>query len=345
MRRIVITAVLAIAAAASALPARSADFYQGKQIRLIVGTTAAGAYDAYGRLIAQFMPAHIPGHPAMIVENMGGSSGLQAANYLANGAPKDGTVIGAVEANTPVAPLLLPENAKFDANAFAWIGNITSDPFIGYVWATSKMQTYEDAKTAQFIMGAPTARSYSAQMALVSNVMFGTKFKLVAGYTGSNEVKLAMQRGEIDGTFGNGWGSLKADDPDWITQHKVRIVTQFGLERHPDLPDVPMFIDQAKTDADRQLLTLLSAQQEFAKPYLAPPGTPVDRLAILRRAFDDTLSDPAFRQAVAAIHLDIYKPMNGDELTASVANVSRTPADIAKRARDMLGLMRTDAKH
>ena len=345
MRSLVKSIGWMVALTVGALPAKSADFYQGKQIRLIVSTNAAGAYDTYGRLMAQFMPVHIPGHPAMIVQNMGGSSGLQATNYLANGAPKDGTVIGAVEANIPVAPLLLPENAKFDANAFAWIGNITSDPFIGYVWATSKMQTYEDAKTAQFIMGAPAARSYSAQMAQVSNVMFGTKFKIVVGYSGSSEVKLAMERGEIDGTFGNAWSSLKADQPEWITQHKVRIVTQFGLERHPDLPDVPMFLDQAKTDEDRQLLELLAAQQEFAKPYLAPPGTPAARLAILRKAFDETLKDSEFTQALKAIHLDILRPLTGDELAASVAKVSRTPPAVAKRARDMLDLLQTDEKH
>jgi tripartite-type tricarboxylate transporter receptor subunit TctC len=319
-----------------AAPASAADFYQGKQIRLIVSTGASGAYDTYGRLIVQFMPDHIPGHPAMFVENMAGSSGLQATNYLANTAPKDGTVIGAVEANIPTAPLFLPENAKFVADDFAWIGNIAADPFIGYVWATSKMKTYEDAKSTQFLMGAPDARSYSAQMVRVSNILFGTKLKLIAGYSGSNEVKLAMERGEIDGTFGNAWSSLKADKPEWVAQHKIRIVMQFGLEPHPDLTDVPLFVDQAKNEEDRQLLELLAAPQVFAKPYLAPPGTPAERLAILRKAFDDTLNDPRFRQAAENVHLGVYKPLNGEELAAAVARVSSTPAAIVKRAKDML---------
>jgi tripartite-type tricarboxylate transporter receptor subunit TctC len=328
----------------STVPARASDFYQGRQIRLVVSTEASGAYDTYGRLVSQYLADHIPGHPTVFVQNMGGSGGLQAANYLANGAPKDGTVIGAVEANIPTASLFLPENAKFNVNDFAWIGSLTNDPFIGYAWGASKLQTYEDAKSVQFIMGAPTARSYSAQMAQVSNVLFGTKFKIVIGYSGSNEVKLAMERGEVDGTFGNSWSSLKADEPSWISDHKIRIITQFGLERHPDLRDVPMFLDQAKSDDDRQLLELLGSQQEFAKPYLAPPGIPADRLAILRQAFDAMLKDPKFLAAVKKVNLDIFHPLSGEDLAAKVAKVSRTSPAVVKRAKDILDHLQSDQK-
>ena len=316
--------------------ATAADFYQGKQIRLIVSTAASGAYDAYARLMAQYYAEKIPGQPTMYVQNMGGSAGLQAANYLANGAPRDGTVIGAVESNIPTAPLLLPDNAKFDANAFSWIGSITSDPFIGYVWSQSKLQTYEDAKSILSIMGAPSARSYSAQMAKVSNELFATKFKLIIGYSGSDAVKLAMERGEIDGTFGNGWSSLKTQAPDWVTQRKVRVLTQFGLKRHPELPDVPLFLDQAKTDADRDLLVLLQIQQEFAKPYLAPPGVPAEQLSILRKAFMETLREPRFIEAVRKLKLEIYDPLDGDALAALVRKVSGTPPAVVARARAIL---------
>jgi tripartite-type tricarboxylate transporter receptor subunit TctC len=317
-------------------PAPAADFYQGKQIRLIIGTPASGAYDGFARLIAPYLAGHIPGHPLVIVENLGGSAGMQAANYLANAAPADGTVIGAVQNNIPTAPLLTPEIAKFGTDAFLWIGSITSDPFIGYVWSMSKLETYEDAKSAPFIMGTPAARSFSAQMAQISNTLFGTKFKIVIGYNGSNEVKLAMERGEIDGTFGNSWSSLKTQDPDWISDHKVRIFTQFGFKPDPELVDVPMFLDQAKKEEDRQLLELLQVQQMFAKPYLAPPGVPSDRLEILRKAFDDAVNDPKFRATVKALNLDIRDPLNGQELASLVARVSKTSPTIVERARDIL---------
>ena len=327
-----------------AAPANAADFYQGKQICLIVSTTASGAYDAYARLMAQFLADNISGHPAIFVQNMGGSSGLQAANYLATSAPKDGTVIGAVESNIPVAPLFLPEIAKFDANDFAWIGSITSDPFIAYVWGTSKLQTYEDAKKMQFIMGASAARSYSAQMAQVSNVLFGTKFKIVLGYSGSDEVKLAMERGEIDGTFGNSWSSLKTQEPEWISEHKIRIITQFGLKPHPELADVPMFFDQAKNDEDRRLLELLEIQQDFAKPYLAPPGIPADRLAILRKAFDGTLKDPKLLGGRQKFEFRHPRSSEREELAALVAKVSKTSPAVVKRAKDIFDRLQTDQK-
>lgn len=326
-------AMIAILGAAAG--ARAADFYQGKQIRLVVSTPPSGAYDIYARTMAPVFATHIPGKPAVYVENMGGSAGMQASNYLANGAPRDGLVIGAVQNNIPTAPLLSPDIAKFDASAFLWIGSISSDPFIGYVWKDSKLQTYEQAKTQESIMGAPAVRSFSGQMALISNQIFGTKFKLVIGYPGSNEVKLAMERGEIDGTFGNSWNSVKTQAADWIRNGKLRVITQFGLKAHPDLASVPLFIDQAKTPEDRALLELLAIQQVFAKPYLAPPGVPADRVAILRAAFADTMKDPAFLDAMKKINLDVLDALDGEAVAALVTKANATPAAIVKRATDI----------
>lgn len=327
-----------------AVPSNAADFYQGKQIRLIVSTTPSGGYDTFARLLAPYFAERIPGHPGIFVQNMAGGAGLQATNYLANGAPRDGTVIGAVENNIPTASLLNPDLAKFDVNDFGWIGSITSDPFIAYVWSGSKLQTYEDAKRMQAIIGASAVRSYGVQMAQISNVLFGTKFKIVVGYSGSDEVKLAMERGEIDGTFGNAWSSLKTEEPDWIKEHKVRIIAQFGLEPHPDLADVPMFLDQAKNDDDRQLLELTEVQQDYAKPYLAPPGLPAERLAILRKAFVDAVNDPRFLKDVENLNLEVRDPLGGEELAAMIAKVSRTSPTIVKRARDIFDRLQTDEK-
>jgi tripartite-type tricarboxylate transporter receptor subunit TctC len=317
--------------------AQAADYYQGRQIRLIVSTPAGSAYDTYARLIQKFMPEHIPGRPAIVVQNMEGSSGLQAANYLANGAPRDGTVIGAVEANIPTAPLFFPGNAKFDSTQMNWIGSITSDPFIGFTF-NSRLRTYEQARQETFIMGAPSARSYSAQMPQVSNALFGTKFKLIVGYAGSEAVKLAMERGELDGTFGNAWSDLKAQRPGWIAERKVNILTQFALKRHPDLPDVPLFIDQAKTLEDKELLTMLAAPQEWAKPYVAPPGTQQEPLTILRAAFSATVMDRRFVDATHTAGLDVYAPLDGEALARLVTQLANTPPAFVKRARDMLAM-------
>jgi tripartite-type tricarboxylate transporter receptor subunit TctC len=307
------------------------DFYRSKQIRLILSTAPGGVYDTFGRLMARFLPAHLPGHPTIVVQNMPGASGLKTTNYLANSAPRDGTVIAGVHNGIPTAAVEEPAQAHFDVTKLAWIGSISEDPFVGYVWHTSRLQTYADAKTLQSVMGSATINSMGSKMVIVSNAMFGTKFKLVTGYENASQVKLALEQGELEGTFGNSWGDLKTQQPDWIADKKVRIIVQHGYHPDPDLPDVPLIIDQAKNDADREALDLLLERQRYARPYLAPPGVPSDRLALLRRAFDATVHDPAFVQGAQAAHLGVNNPMTGEQLTETVARLSSTPTAVTER--------------
>jgi len=240
------------------------DFYKGKQIRLVLSSAAGGVYDTFGRLIARFLPAYLPGRPTIIVQNMPGASGLKATNYIYNNAPRDGTVIAGVHNGIPTAPFEEPKQTHFDVNRLSWIGSISEDPFVGYVWHTSRVQTYEDAKKSEVVIGSASVNSMGSKMAILSNALFGTKFKLVIGYEDSSTVKLALE--------GNSWGDLKTQQPDWIRDKKVRIIIQDGYRKVPDLPDVPLIIDQAKTDADRQALDLMLERQKFARPYVAPPG-------------------------------------------------------------------------
>ena len=308
-----------------------AEFYKGKVIKVVVPTPVGGLYDEFSRMIAMHMLRHIPGSPQMIVENRGGAAGLVAANYMANVAPRDGTVIAAAHGSTMTAPLLSPEAAKFDIGTLSWIGSITKDPFIAYVWHTAPVQSLKDLQTKEGIFGGNALGSASIDYAVVAKNLFGLKLRIITGYGNSTDVKLAMERGELHGTFGNGWSSLKVDQPSWITEKKVTILTQFGLSRHPEMPDVPMFTDLAKTDADKQALELLLSRQEYSRPYYAPPLVPTARLTMLRRAFDATMVDPAFLADAKRIQAPVDGPVKGEDLAAAAHRIAATSPDVVNR--------------
>jgi len=326
-----LASLTAIGAPGRASSAAADDFFTGKQIRIVVSSAPGGVYDVFGRLIARFLPAHLRGDPTIVVQNMPGAGGLKAANYLYNGAARDGTVIAGVHNGIPTAALEEPSQAHFDVNKLSWVGSISEDPFIGYVWHTSPIRNFADAKASPVVMGSASVNSMGAKMAIVSNAMFGTRLRLVTGYEDASQVKLALERGELEGTFANSWGDLKTQQPDWIRDAKVRIIIQHGYRAAPDLPDVPLTIDQATSSADRQALDLLLERQKYARPYLAPPAVPPERLALLRRAFDATVADPAFVQAAQAAHLAVENPMTGEQLTEAVARLASTPAAVTER--------------
>ncbi len=313
------------------------DFYQGRQIRLVVSSAAGGVYDAFARLIARFLPGYLPGRPTIVVQNMPGASGLKATNYIYNNAPRDGTVIAGVHNGIPTAPFEEPKQTHFDVNKLSWIGSISEDPFVGYVWHTSPVQTYEDAKKTEVVVGSASINSMGSKMAILSNALFGTKFKLVIGYEDSSTVKLALENGELEGTFGNSWGDLKTQQPGWIRDKKVRIIIQHGYRKDPGLPDVPLIIDQARNDADRQALDLMLERQKFARPYVAPPGLPPGRLELLRRAFAATVRDPDFVKGAQAAGLAVDNPITGAQLTKEIARLSATPAAVTERLSKLLG--------
>ncbi|HWG05131.1 MAG TPA: tripartite tricarboxylate transporter substrate-binding protein [Beijerinckiaceae bacterium] len=311
-----------------------ASFYRGKLITFIVGSGAGGVYDVSARVLAPFLTAHIPGNPKIVIENMPGASGLKSASYMASAAPRDGTVIALPLASVGTAQLLTPSGANFDPTKFSWVGSITRDPYIGYVWHTSPIQTLDDLKTKEVVMGADSLGSAGADVAVIAKAFLGLKIKLVLGYTDSPAVKLAMEKGEVEGTFANALADLKTQRPEWIRDGTVRIIVQHGFERSPELPNVPLLIDLARTDADRQALKLLLARQEFAKPIFAPPGIPAARLAILRRAFDESMQDPAFLKASRDARLSVDSPMSGADLAKAINDLGATPHDVVQRMLD-----------
>ena len=305
------------------------DFYKGKQIKII--SSSATVYADYSRILAKYMPRYIPGQPTMIVQLMPGAAGLTAANYLYSNAPRDGTVIAGTHDQIPTEPLLNPANVHYDAMKFSWIGSVTRDIFVAYVWHTSPVQSLEEAKAKELLVGGQAIGSMAVDMAILARELFGLKLKVVTGYSGSAEANLAMERGEINGHFGTVWSDVKHRNADWLRDGKIKVITQFGFKARPDLPGIPLLIDLAQTEEDRQALELMLARQETAKPYFGPPDIPADRLEILRSAFDDTMKDPEYLAEMASNGLISEQPMGWQEMTALVARLQETPPTVVTR--------------
>jgi tripartite-type tricarboxylate transporter receptor subunit TctC len=308
-------------------PAWSAEEYAGKTITII--TSGGGAYEVYGRAFARHLPKYIPGHPTMIVQSMPGAGGARAASYLYKVAARDGTVIGGVHGAVLTGPFLNPRAADFDVTKFSWIGNATRDKFVGYVWHTAPVQSLEEAKAHQLVVGGTSVGGNGIDMAIIMRDVFGYKLKIVSGYKNSGETKIALERGEIEGTLANAWSSL--NQTDWVAKKLVRVIVQHGSQRHRDLPDVPLLKEVARTEAERQMIDLMNVRDEITRPYVAPPGVPTARLEILRRAFDATLKDPDFLAEMQHQHLEVEGPSTGEELTALVDTIAKTPPAVVQQ--------------
>ncbi len=308
------------------------DFYKGKQIQMIVSATTGTTYDLYARTVAKYMTKYIPGNPSFVVQNMPGAGGLRAANFIANNAPRDGTAIAGTHPVIPIAPLMSPADAQFDATALSWIGSVTRELYLGYVWHTAPVKTFAEAFDTEVLVGGTAPGSFTIDMPIIANDFLGTKFKIITGYQSSPETQLALQRGEVHGVMGTAWAALKRTEPGWITDNKIRILVQYGFKKNPQLPpDVPAFIDFAKTEADRQAFKFMIARLDHGKPYFGPPGIPADRLEILRRAFDKVVKDREFIDEIARSDGEVDGPMTGEELAALVAEEAATPAAVVKR--------------
>jgi tripartite-type tricarboxylate transporter receptor subunit TctC len=303
------------------------SFYAGKTVTIIVD--GGGAYEAYARMLARHMPKYIPGHPNIIVQQMPGAGGVRAASFIYKVAPRDGTVIAGLHGAIITAPLLNPGVADFDARMFSWIGNVTRDTYTGYVWRTSPVQSLQEAKIKQLVVGGTSVGGNGIDMAILGKELFGLKLKIVSGYKTSAETKIALEKGEIEGTFANLLSSLKQTD--WLAQGQVRIIVQHGGRKHRELPDVPLLRDLAQSDEERQIIDLMGVRDEIARPYLAPPGLPDARLAMLRRAFDTTLADPDFIAEMQRQRLEIDGPSTGEELAKAVDKIAQTPSAIVQR--------------
>jgi tripartite-type tricarboxylate transporter receptor subunit TctC len=328
-------ATLALLSAANARADAVADFYRGRSISLIIGYSAGGGYDAYGRAVARHMSKHIPGHPPIIPQNMPGAGSLRSANFLYNVAPKDGTAIGHFSRGLAMEPLIGTSSTQFDARRFTWLGSGTDEISICATWYTSQVKTWNDMLTIPFTVGGEGSGSDPDIFSAVMRNAFGARLKLVSGYPGSAEVALAIERGEIDGRCGWSWSSLKLLKPDWISNKRLNIITQLALKKSPELPDVPLIFEFATTDRQRQILKLVLSRQSMARPFAAPPDLPADRKAALRQAFDQTMADPEFLAEARQRGLEV-NPVGGAEIDALVDDLYRTAPDITTEVRSMI---------
>ena len=311
-----------------------ANFYRGKQVRLIVGTAAGGGYDLFARIVARHIAAHIPGQPTVIVQNLPAAGGLVMTNQLYTVGPKDGTAIGVTINGIPTAPLL-QQGAQFDATRLIWIGSTNREPYVAFVWHSAPVQSLAELRAKELVVGSTTPGTTMTDFPLVVNDIRGLKFRVVRGYEGTPQINHAIERGEIQGQGGIGWAAIKAQVPQWIAEKKIKVIAQYGLKRYPELADAPSMLEQARTEPDRQALTMLFARTEYGRPYFLPPDVPAERVKALRRAFDATMRDQAFIADAARLQLEI-DPMTGEEVQALVAQLSRTPPEIITRVRAAL---------
>jgi tripartite-type tricarboxylate transporter receptor subunit TctC len=311
-------------------------FYEGKTIRIIVALGTGGDYDNYARLAGRWLGKHIPGSPAVVVQNMPGAGGLIAANYLHKVAPKDGTVMGALHANTALAQVTEAPNVDYDARQFAWIGRTSSGGLnVHHTWHTTGIQSFKDLLTRQVVVGAGGPTSDSTVLPTAVNQMMGGKLKILGGYSGTHETTVALERGEIDMAMQN-WEFLRSRNTDWLNNKKINLIVQYGLQRHPELPDVPTIIEMAATEEQRQVWRLFLNSSAIGYSLAMTPGVPADRVALVRKAFKDMVKDSGLLAEAARLGLPV-EPIAGEALQETVASMFEIdPASIAK-AKAILG--------
>lgn len=320
----------------SSVRAQADGFFAGKTITLYIGNSVGGGYDLYARILARHMVRHIPGSPTIVPKNMDGGGSLRAANFIASIAPRDGTAFATIGRGTAFGPLVGQRGANFDATKFTWIGSANDEVSACASWHTSGVKGVDDLFARELVIGSTVATDDASQLPRLMNGLLGTKFKVILGYPGGNEMNLAMERGETQGRCGLSWSSFVATQPEWVRSKKVNLLFQVSLAKHRDLPDVPLLLDLAKTPEQRQILRLFAVRQVMGRPFLAPPDVPKDRADILRRAFDLTMADADFRAEAAKAKLEI-NPVAGARVEEIVREIYRTPPDLIKRATDLAG--------
>jgi tripartite-type tricarboxylate transporter receptor subunit TctC len=308
-----------------------ADFYKGKTVRIVVGIGVGSGYDINARALARHLSAHIPGNPTVIVQNQPGAGSLIMTNQLYAAGPFDGTVIGASFNGLPTTPLLAPAGARFEAVKLNWIGSTNRETQAMYVWHTAPIQTLNDLYSKEMIVGAQAPGSTQYDYPVLAKELFGMKFKVITGYEATPKIHLAMERGEVHGTWAN-WSTLKAIASNWLEEKKVRILAQWALKKNPEMPDVPMFLDMAKTESDRQALMLALGRLEFGRPFFMPPNVPAARVAAVRRAFDAVMKDKAFLEEADKLKIEV-DPLTGEQVAALVEQLYKTPPETVARVR------------
>jgi tripartite-type tricarboxylate transporter receptor subunit TctC len=334
-------AIACLAGIAAAVPASAQDsagsFFRGKAINFYVGSSAGGGYDTYARLIARHIGRHIPGQPAVVVQNMPGAGSNKAAGFVYSVAPKDGTAIGAIFPGAILQPLLGDVAVQHEPNRFIYLGSANSDVYHCFVRTDAPARSFGDALKTEVILGASNEGGTTRDLPAMMNNLAGSKFKIVTGYAGSKEIGLAVERNEVHGACGIGWTGFTTLYASWFERKFVTMILQLSVKGHPELTKlgVPLALEFARSSEDRQAMELVLSQGLFGRPFVLPPGVPEDRVAALRRAFSAAMADPALAADAQKANLDL-EALAGDELQSVVARLYALPASVVARARQSL---------
>jgi tripartite-type tricarboxylate transporter receptor subunit TctC len=311
------------------------DFYAGRTITLLVGFGPGGGYDIYARTLSRHLGEHVPGHPNVIVKNVPGAGGLVLVNTFFSVTQKDGTQLATFNRTIPIYPLLYGAKAHFDPLKLNWLGSPSNEVSTCVGWHSARAKSVSDLHTTEMLMAGTGPATDATIYPNLFREVLGLKFKTVDGYQGAADSLLAMERGEVEGFCPWGWNSIEATHPDWLRDHKINVLMQLGMHKHPAHPDVPFVLDLAKTPADRQALELMMSPHLFARPYAAPPGVPADRLKALRAAFEATVKDPAFVADAEKQGLEI-EYVSGEEILSTLQRLYATPKDIVERVKSAI---------
>jgi tripartite-type tricarboxylate transporter receptor subunit TctC len=301
--------------------------FTGKTVTIISSFGAGGGYTTYADLLARHLGVQLPGRPSVIVKTMPGAGGLNGTNYLANVAPRDGTVLGVVPQTVAIAQALGEPGVRYDVRAFNWIGRVNSNVEVQQTWHTSPVKTIADARTHEAILAGTGPQSSSVVFPRILDAMFGMKFRVVAGYEGVNMATLAMERGEVDGVL-RPWAVTKTVRPEWLRDRKLNLLVQYGVARHAELGSVPAVVELAETATEREILTLFASGSDIGRAVVAPPGVAPAMVAALRAAFTAALDSPAFRNEAQASGIDL-DPLAGNGLQELISRaVDVVPQDV-----------------
>src|SRR3954463_2821279 len=312
------------------------SFYRGKTVNVVIGYPPAGANDFYARAVARHIGKHIPGNRTVVPSNMPGGGSLLAANHIFNVAPKDGTTLGLIVPTAPIEERLGAANVRFKAAEFNWIGRLAATPNVTFMNASSPVKTIKDAMEKESVLGATGRSSTVAIYPTMLNQLVGTKFKLVMGYVGSAEAMIAMERGEVEG-HSTTWEGVKSRAERQLREKTINLIVQYGLTRHPELPDVPAAVELGRTPEEVQAMRVFANASEVGRFMLSTPETPPERIQALRRAFDAMVKDPEFIADVNAAKVDLG-PLTGEELQQLVQEVANIPPAILEKVKGLYPL-------
>ncbi|HWF94332.1 MAG TPA: hypothetical protein VG291_05175 [Xanthobacteraceae bacterium] len=313
-----------------------ADFYSGKSVQLVIGYAPGGGYDVYARALARHMARHIPGNPTIVVQNMPGAGSIKAANYLYNIAPKDGTAFGGFSRGAFLDPLLgRGDGVQYVAAKYGWLGSISNEVGVCAFRSDSGIATWQDMQTKSYVIGSTGAGADSDVFPTVLRKMFALPMKVVTGYHSAADVVLAISRREVDGRCGWSWSSMMAWNKDMYQSKAIKVAVQLASQKLAELPDTPSILEVARDADQRAALKLILSRQMMARPYVAPPGIPPERLKALRAAFDATMTDPEFLADARRQDLEV-RPLSGAEADALINEVYASPPEVVKLAIDVM---------